>query len=155
MKTLSEALFNKRNLQNPDYYQFIDRHLIVLFDFLYKNELTSYIISSIHNPIDLNASSVILSPPDLDNIKKIISVVSKSNDISIANELKNIDDVEIRNIIERQKFFIFFIEGRKSNHNLDYGIWIDRNGKNRYYDNIKIKEIKVLNDIKSVDDLEI
>lgn len=154
---LSEALFNKRNLQNIDYYQFNDKPLVELFNLLYKKGLTCYIMGSIHSHIDKEASLIILIPPDLDDIKKFISVVRNSNDISIGTDIDNIlDDKEIQNIIERQRFFMFFIDKIKSKPYLDYGIWIGPdNTKNDYYKSTIINEIKVLNDIKNVRDLEI
>lgn len=156
MKTLKEALFNKKTLTYIGYDSFISKRVSELLDYIIDKGITDYIILSIKNPKFVFMDKIILCP-DVEHIKKLIKFVEKykNHNVFVSETTKDIlinSIKRVKEVIKCQNCFIITKTTYPTGGTfLSEGIYKESHqGKNPYYEDCIIQDISVLPEINNV-----
>lgn len=150
MKTLREAilresLFNKKNLDANAYNRFYGKSLNDFYEYIEKIDTKENLIIISNNP-SCGREVHLLIPNNLKDVIRFIGQL-KSSDFVIDDEIKKLTNRNIEKLLSHQNFFIFFFDILGSRINIDYGIYKDWSGVNKYYYESIIESIILVKDV--------
>lgn len=151
MKTLSEALFNKRNLtgsfsNSQEYNKFKTKYMKDLLDYVASKKDFNPILVDMQRDEDVNDAILIL-PNDYDLVRGFIQGLEYSDFFDINPDFKQIDPKRLNELLLCQNFFIIYFDRNRKVIVADYGVYRESKGINVYFNYKDINGIEIVGNI--------